>query len=195
MQTGNELWQIFLQFDYKEIRDLALPFLTLQTAILAFSATFSDKLLARKNEKKSHEEVYRLLQVSWGVQLLAILLVCLALQQNYTAGWRATHEHYVGSGSVHTLTSLLFFLGGYSFFIGLFLLVLPAFRWLLGLLAFAPIVVVLSTSSLSVWQKVTVIAVGALGGLGISGWGRTKTRWPKRKKPRTPVWLQPPNTM
>lgn len=73
---------IFIQFKYVEIRDLLKHFLTLISASLVFSLTFSEKIIdfqkASLNQKLT-------LYISWGAFILALGFCGYGLHTNYLA--------------------------------------------------------------------------------------------------------------
>jgi hypothetical protein len=79
--------QTFLTFEYPETKDLCKQFLTLITGVLAFSVTFSDKIVP------PHARHFRiLLVISWFMFLVAIIGTGIGLYQIFVAGQKATHS-------------------------------------------------------------------------------------------------------
>jgi hypothetical protein len=76
----------FVAFDYAETKDLAKSFLTLATSILAFSVTFSEKIV-------SHVLLIpRLfLLASWSLLGLAVILCGMAMCLAFIAGHMQVH--------------------------------------------------------------------------------------------------------
>ena len=68
----------FMQYDYKEVKDLAAQFLTLITAVLAFSLAFSEKVIEFKTARQS---IRNFLLTGWICFLISIIGcgVCLVL--------------------------------------------------------------------------------------------------------------------
>jgi len=73
---------IFVKFKYIEIRDLLKHFLTLISASLVFSVTFSEKIIDFQNAPSKQKLV---LYLSWGALILSLGLCGYGLYTNYLA--------------------------------------------------------------------------------------------------------------
>lgn len=63
--------ELFLQYDYPETRDLMKSFLTVVSATLALSVTFSDKIVRMH---QSDRRVRRLMLSAWVLMFIALIL-------------------------------------------------------------------------------------------------------------------------
>lgn len=118
MQNGHDVARLFLQFTYPQIKDLALHFLTLQTAVLVFSLAFAEKIVRVQTAPR---DARGCVHCSWGFQLSAVFLVCCGIVSNFWAGEKATFSaNFVRQG---VLTYFLLSFSGAFFVIGLLLLV------------------------------------------------------------------------
>lgn len=79
----------FLQFEYKEVKDLDLHFLTLVVTVLVFSLTFSEKIV---NFQVASRRTRAFLLWSWGAFVVAIIGAGLALTLVFIAGITATNS-------------------------------------------------------------------------------------------------------
>lgn len=73
---------VFVKFNYVELRDLMKHFLTLISATLVFSLTFSEKIL---DFQKAPLTQKLFLYASWSALVLAIAFCGYALNKNYEA--------------------------------------------------------------------------------------------------------------
>ncbi len=73
---------VFVKFKYVEIRDLLKHFLTLISASLVFSVTFSEKIVDFQNAPFKQKLV---LYASWGALVLSLGLCGYGLYTNYLA--------------------------------------------------------------------------------------------------------------
>lgn len=120
----------FLRFDYVEMKDLTKAFLTLAAAILAFSATFSEKVLGLGAASVSARVV---LLISWGFFVMSVILSGVALSLLFSAAAKAVHgETYIpmleGRSwfAVATLSGYMLFGAGSTFVVGLVMLIISA---------------------------------------------------------------------
>jgi hypothetical protein len=72
----------FIKYGYPEIKSLAIQFLTLLTAILVFSLTFSEKIV---NYNQSKNSVRAILIAGWTLLILAIIADGIGLGYNALA--------------------------------------------------------------------------------------------------------------
>jgi hypothetical protein len=79
----------FLEFSYKEIKDLGEKFLTVVVAVLVFSLTFSDKIV---DFPRASSRIRLLLITSWAMFIAAIASCGLGLVLVFVAGVRAQNS-------------------------------------------------------------------------------------------------------
>src|SRR5260370_16228930 len=79
----------FLKFDYQQVKDLSINFLTLISAILVFSIAFAEKIL---KFPQSSAPAKRWLLISWLFFIVAILLSGTALPCMFYAGLQANYD-------------------------------------------------------------------------------------------------------
>jgi hypothetical protein len=84
----DDFTKIFLTYNYGEAKDLAKAFLTLISAILVFSITFSDKVV---NFQNASRRTRVLLTLSWVLFVGAIVLCGISLLFYYNSLWLAVH--------------------------------------------------------------------------------------------------------
>jgi hypothetical protein len=120
----------FLAFDYAELKDLSKAFLTLATTILAFSVTFSEKIV---NFQSASIVAKFVLLVSWAFFVLSVILCGFALCLGFASAAKATHgENYVpfleryGWFGIATLAGFILFFAGLAFVCGLLALIASA---------------------------------------------------------------------
>jgi len=78
--------EIFLEFHCAELKDLGKHFLTLISAVLAFSVTFSEKIT---DFSKSSSPQKTLLVSSWLFLIIAVVTSGAGLYYNFVAGAQA----------------------------------------------------------------------------------------------------------
>ena len=81
--------EVFLKFDYAEVKDLCKHFLTLISAILVFSVTFSEKII---NIERATLVTKVFAFASWGPLALSLLSCGGGLAFIVHAGWLASHR-------------------------------------------------------------------------------------------------------
>ena len=112
----------FLKFDYQQVKDLCVSFLTLISAILVFSITFAEKIL---KFPQSSAPAKGCLLISWLFFIVAILLSGTALACMFYAGLQANYDQpYQAWGD---FAERVLQLGGVFFVGGLIELMLSAF--------------------------------------------------------------------
>jgi hypothetical protein len=84
----DDLTKNFLTYNYAESKDLAKSFLTLISAILVFSITFSDKVV---NFQNATRQTRVLLITSWVLFVGSIVLCGISLVYYYNALWLAVN--------------------------------------------------------------------------------------------------------
>jgi len=116
----------FMQYDYKEVKDLSTQFITLITAVLIFSLTFSEKVVEFKN---AQQPIRNLLLISWSLFLASIVGCGLCLVLNtYAASEMLYNEGQQSNAFMASHYSALSLLGaGCMFVIGLVLLIVAGF--------------------------------------------------------------------
>ncbi len=87
-QETNELFKIFLEFYYPELKSFAISYLTLVTTILVFSITFAEKVISKGANKKYSVFLFG----AWFMFLLSIIfggygLWRLFAAANIARGW------------------------------------------------------------------------------------------------------------
>lgn len=120
----------FLKFDYVEMKDLSKAFLTLAAAILAFSITFSEKIIGFQSAIRASRVM---LLVSWCFFITSVILCGIALCLIFASGAKATHGNGYFAGLKHhdwfldaTIAGWALFAAGGSFAIGLVSLIASA---------------------------------------------------------------------
>jgi hypothetical protein len=84
----------FLTYDYTEAKDLGKAFLTLMSAILVFSITFSEKIV---DFQKGSQQAKRKLFWSWNLIVTAIILCGTSLVFDYAAQEAALQQYTTGT--------------------------------------------------------------------------------------------------
>jgi hypothetical protein len=85
----NEAALKFMEYDYKEIKELATQFLTLITAILVFSLAFSEKIV---EYRKANQTVRNMLIASWSSFFLSIIGCGLSIVLNVAAAGEILYD-------------------------------------------------------------------------------------------------------
>jgi hypothetical protein len=111
----------FLRYDYAETKDLSKSFLTLVSAILVFSITFSEKIVDFPNAGRLARIC---LIISWSLFMLSIILCGVSLCLISLAGGNALYGGDYLSLAFQAWTSLL--VAGTFFAIGLLTLIVAA---------------------------------------------------------------------
>ncbi|MBT2745551.1 MULTISPECIES: hypothetical protein [unclassified Lysobacter] len=73
-------YKIYVQFNYPEIKDLLKHFLTLISATLVFSVTFSEKII---NYQAGNQLQRRTVFISWTLFAMSLVLCGLGIYLNY----------------------------------------------------------------------------------------------------------------
>jgi hypothetical protein len=81
--------QLFLKYNFSETKDLCKHFLTVVTAVLVFSLTFSDKVVSFATASVTAR---RLLVVAWSLMLLSIIACGIGLCYISLAGGDAVYK-------------------------------------------------------------------------------------------------------
>ena len=124
----------FLQYQYKEIKDLCSQFIALLSGILLFSVNFSDKLVSTPNTPTYYRYI---LTSSWSCFILAIIGCSLAM----AIAWMAARRLLWGHPSDATKSSALalsrraanvIVAAGFIFVVGLVLTIIAGFITMLG---------------------------------------------------------------
>jgi hypothetical protein len=115
--------EIFLEFHYPELKDLGKHFLTVISAVLAFSVTFSEKLADLSKATLSQRV---LLMCSWLFLVTAVVTSGAGLYYNFVAGAQV-HGAIISGGKTDfkifvRRTYSLYKIAGGSFIIALILL-------------------------------------------------------------------------
>ena len=115
--------EIFLEFHCPELKDLGKHFLTVISAVLAFSVTFSEKIV---DISKTTFPQKILIMCSWLFLIVAIVTSGAGLYYNFVAGAQA-HGAIIRGGNTDfkifvKRTYRLYEIAGGSFIIGLVLL-------------------------------------------------------------------------
>ncbi len=126
-QIANNEYQVFLHFSYGEIRDLLMHFLTLISATLVFSVTFSEKVIDyHASTKRQRATVI----TSWLLLVLALGACGIGLYLNFIAAEAALASIAGADGQRFAilLQKSFFFqdAAGLLFGLGLFVLVVSA---------------------------------------------------------------------
>jgi hypothetical protein len=79
--------EIFLGFHYNELKDLGKHFLTIVSAVLAFSVTFSERMVDFTKATPSQKA---LLISSWSFLIVAVVTAGTGIYLNFIAGARAS---------------------------------------------------------------------------------------------------------
>jgi hypothetical protein len=115
--------EMFIEFYYPEIKDLGKHFLTIVSGVLAFSVTFSEKIIGFPNATLSQ---FILLVCSWVFFIVAIIAAGTGIYTNFVAANianRAIHTNKKTEIKLLVLRSYsLLKVAGGSFIIGLMLL-------------------------------------------------------------------------
>jgi len=113
----------FIKYDFAITQDLCKQFITVVTAVLVFSLTFSEKIVNFSTAKKY---LRVLLGLSWASMLFAIVACGLGLTYICIAGGEAVYGHE-GGYPIAAWTSYKWIIAaGISFIIGLSSLILVA---------------------------------------------------------------------
>jgi len=124
----------FLQYQYKEIKDLCSQFIALLSGILLFSVNFSDKLVNTQNAPIYYRYI---LTSSWSCFILAIIGCSLSM----AIAWIAARRMLWGNLSDATKSSALalsrraanvIVAAGCIFVLGLILTIIAGFITMLG---------------------------------------------------------------
>ena len=123
--TTNDIAAKFMQYDYKEVKELSIQFLTLITAVLVFSLAFSEKII---DFKKAKRIVKHLLLTSWSSFFVSIVGAGFSLVLNVYAASEMLYgpdPYDAFSASYFSAISLL--IAGIVFVIGLAFLIIASF--------------------------------------------------------------------
>jgi hypothetical protein len=105
----------FLTYDYSETKDLGKAFLTLISAVLVFSITFSDKVV---DFPRAGKRARLALFGGWSCFVLAIVVCGIAFCINYQAMFMAVHEGSNGFVIFLPFINAYFPPGGYIYISG-----------------------------------------------------------------------------
>ena len=124
-QNGFKGADNFVSHGYEEIKSISIRFLTLLTAILVFSVTFSEKIVKPEFAKKQTKKI---LIAGWVCLVAAIILDGLGITLNVYALASALYDQNINEGTSHYLgftVRALFsmILGGIFFVAGIILIV------------------------------------------------------------------------
>lgn len=111
--------EMFLKYDYPEIKDMCKQFLTLITTVLVISLTFSDKIVGFTNASITSKW---LVILSWTSFLLAIIFCRLGLLFVTMAAGEAAYNRIKNWQRVNTANKIIVAVGGF-FILGLVLLI------------------------------------------------------------------------
>lgn len=107
--------ELYLKYDYPETKEMGLQFLTLVTAVLAFSLGFAEKVFDFPHAAQSKRWF---VIAGWVLYLLAITLCGLGLTVNSLAGGRAVYQG-LGYRRLATVAYSFILFAGASFIIAL----------------------------------------------------------------------------
>lgn len=121
--------ELFLKYDYAETKEMCKHFLTLVTAVLAFSLTFADKLLGiSKSVPFTKYGIF----TAWVLFLSSIIFCGLGLVFNSLAGGAAVY----GAGNSHAFEARRAYkwvlAAGTCFVIGLLVLIVTGIGTMLS---------------------------------------------------------------
>lgn len=126
-QRGKSDSEVFLSFHYPELKDLGKHFLLVMSAVLAFSVTFSEKMIAFPGAGGLQ---LTLLLSAWGLLIMALVATGVGVYFNYIAGAQASGGIIKGKPSdfkpLVRRTYRLYQVAGGTFIMSLALLVLAA---------------------------------------------------------------------
>jgi hypothetical protein len=114
--------ELFLKYNYPETKDMCLHFLTLVTAVLAFSLSFAEKVANFPNAGSTGR---RVVIIGWCAYLLSIIACGLGLVLNSLAGGDAVYQQ-VNYRNLGAWAYLFIIIGGFFFIMGLFLSIVSA---------------------------------------------------------------------
>jgi hypothetical protein len=121
-QSGQSERDLFLKYNYPETKDLAKSFLTLASAILVFSLTFSEKIVDFAHARPVSRYC---LFVAWSSLILSIVLCGLAICFNSASGGYAVYGNTYFEKLAGIAYILLLFSGA-LFVLGLLALIASA---------------------------------------------------------------------
>jgi len=115
--------KLFMQYNYAETKDLAKHFLTVVSAVLVFSLTFSEKII---NFSQASRFAKSLLLIAWSLLIASIIGCGIGLCFISLAGGQAVY----GAAGSHEKFALVAYksiiVAGSSFVLGLLFLLLTA---------------------------------------------------------------------
>src|SRR5436305_14054304 len=121
LSEGSEL---FLKYNYAETKDLCKHFLTVVTAVLVFSLTFSEKIVDYKNATRFAKI---LLLTSWALFFVSIIACGIGLVFISLAGGSAVYQG-IPPQPPQALSAYRFIVAaGFSFILGLLSLMATGF--------------------------------------------------------------------
>lgn len=116
---------LFLKYNYTETKDLCKAFLTLITAVLVFSLTFSEKIVGFANVGAPSRV---LMVLAWALMIIAIITCGIGLTFNALAGGAAVYGRNLGRNYLE-LAAIAYkwiIAAGFSFVLALISLTLTA---------------------------------------------------------------------
>jgi len=118
-----EFVDTFLKYDYAETKDLCKSFLTLVSAILVFSVTFSEKIVGFPQAKTGAKTC---LVTAWGLFLIAIIACGVGLTLIAMAAGEVLYRPQQGYPEVAFTAYNWIVVAGCAFVIGLIMLIVAA---------------------------------------------------------------------
>jgi len=115
-----KLAELFLKYNYLEVKDLSKSFLTIIITVFMLSVTFSEKIV---DYQKSKLKTKLLMVISWILLILSIIFCGIGLIFISIAGGQAVYGvYFYGSAS---LSYKFIIISGISFVLGLVFMIIP----------------------------------------------------------------------
>ncbi len=116
----------FMEYDYTEIKDLATQFLTLITAILVFSLTFSERIIEYKRVDQGTRNI---LIAAWSSFFLSIVACGMCLVLNAAAAGEMLYGPRPDSAfEISYYSAVLLIVAGCIFVLGLGFLIVAGIK-------------------------------------------------------------------
>lgn len=132
--TGANPVEEFLNYQYKEIKDLCAQFIALLSGILLFSVNFSDKLVKAESAPVYYKHI---LVSSWSCFIVSIIGCCLAMAIAWTAArrmlWGEPNDATKSNAlSLSRRAANVIVVAGFIFVFGLILTIIAGFMTMLS---------------------------------------------------------------